>query len=294
MKKSKLQGFLKDMENKNKRFSYKKIMRFLDVANYIYLDIISNYKYDQITGYDKSKYLFMEITTEFKYIYSLLDEGKILMATCLLRNVYEEILYIMATSHDKNLDVNVKSNPSDFRDIVRENVGDLISDYFESEDIILLYNHLSKLTHVTNLKEVTSYLMKTKKYNGYISNEIKFLVLLIEYMYVTFLTSKVDFEERDLCLNSIYVANYIEIINMLYYIANSDYTERYLKKYFMGEKNQKYLVKQNEELKKVLEDFAIKKDNIDITIKKVAKELDIQLKESKYIEKVNEIFNKCF
>ena len=62
----------------------------------------------------------------------------------------------------------------------------------------------------------------------------------------------------------------------------------------MGEKNQKYLVKQNEELKKVLEDFAIKKDNIDITIKKVAKELDIQLKESKYIEKVNEIFNKCF
>ena len=62
----------------------------------------------------------------------------------------------------------------------------------------------------------------------------------------------------------------------------------------MGEKNQKYLVKQNDELKKVLEDFAIKKDNIDITIKKVAKELDIQLKESKYIEKVNEIFNKCF
>ena len=83
--------------------------------------------------------------------------------------MYEDISEVSKTLSGK--DVNVKSNPSVFRDIVRENVDDLISDYFESEDIILIYNHLSKLTHVTNLKEVTSYLMKTKKYNGYISKE---------------------------------------------------------------------------------------------------------------------------
>ena len=50
----------------------------------------------------------------------------------------------------------------DFRDIVKNNCSKLLSEYFEPEDISELYNYLSKLTHVTNLKEATSYLMKTK------------------------------------------------------------------------------------------------------------------------------------
>ena len=38
MKKSKLKGYIKDWENKNKKFSYAKTMKLLDVINYIFLD----------------------------------------------------------------------------------------------------------------------------------------------------------------------------------------------------------------------------------------------------------------
>lgn len=292
MKKTELKGYLKDLENKNKKFSYKKTMKILDIINYIYLDEMKNFNYKQVSDYDKAKYLFDEISEQFSHIYILLSEGKILMATCLLRNIYEEILYIIATSYDNTIEVNVKSNPVDFRDIVKNNCSKFLSEYFEPEDISELYNYLSKLTHVTNLKEATSYLMKTKKYNGYIANEIKFITLLIEYMYLTFLFKRCALNENDLCVNSILFASYIEIINFLYYVANSDQSQRYLKKYFYGEKNQNYLSKYNKEMKKILNDFKVEKNNVKVTIKKVINEFNKQIKESKYLDITNKIIGK--
>lgn len=94
MKKTELKGYLKDLENKNKKFSFKKTVKILDIVNYIYLNQMKKFNYKQISDYDKAKYLFDEITEQFSYIYDLLNKGKILMATCLLRNIYEEILYI--------------------------------------------------------------------------------------------------------------------------------------------------------------------------------------------------------
>ena len=292
MKKTELKGYLKDLENKNKKFSYKKTVKILDVINFIYLDQMKRFQYEKISDYNKAKYLFYEITEQFSYTYKLLNEGKILMATCLLRNIYEEILYIMATSYDSTIEVTIKSYPVDFRDVVKNNCNDLLSDYFESDDVSEIYSYLSKLTHVTNLKEATSYLMKTKKYNGYIVNEIKFMTLLIEYMYLTFLFKKGSSVESDLCLNSVLFAGYIEIINFLYYVANSDQSQRYLKKYFYGEKNQKYLSEQNEEMKKILNEFKVNKNNVNITIKKVINEFNKQLKQYRYFDIANEILGK--
>ena len=102
--------------------------------------------------------------------------------------------------------------------------------------------------------------MKTKKYNGYIANEIKFITLLIEYMYLIFLFKRCSLKENDLCMNQILFTSYIEIIIFLYYVANFDQSQRYLKKYFYGEKNQNYLSKYNKEMKKILNDFKVEKN----------------------------------
>lgn len=141
MKKSRLRGYLKDIENKNKKFSYNKTIKLLDIINYIYLDRIREINYEEISNYKKSKYLFNEMISQLEQISELLNTGKTLMAICLLRNAYEEIIYIMATSIDSTVYVNVRSNPRDFREIVEKNYKDLVSDAFEKEDFSELYNY---------------------------------------------------------------------------------------------------------------------------------------------------------
>jgi hypothetical protein len=149
MKQSKIKGYIKDLENKNKEFSYNKIMRLLDVSNYVYLDEIKNFDYKNITNYDKSKYFFKEISQEFDTVYELISKGQILMGVCLLRNVYEEILYIMATSINIELDINVMTRASYFKEKVIENFTLILTDVFTEEDISYIYSYLSKITHVS-------------------------------------------------------------------------------------------------------------------------------------------------
>ena len=42
MKKSKLRGYIYDLEHKNKNFSFDKTIRILDISNMIYIDMINN------------------------------------------------------------------------------------------------------------------------------------------------------------------------------------------------------------------------------------------------------------
>ena len=289
MKNSQLKGMLKDMENKNKNFSYSKTIKILDVAHYIYIDSIKKYDYTIISDYKKSKYIFNEIVEQFEEVYNFLNEGKVIMATCLLRNIYEEIMYIMATTIDGNQDINPFTTAGYFKKQVETRKEEVLSDLFEKEDISEIYSYLSKLTHVTNLKEITSYFLSTKKYNRYITVEIKFITVLIEFMYLDFLNKICEKENYEMFKNIMLFSTYVEIINFLYFIANSENKTSYLSKYFYGEKNQEYLKKKKDDLSDILKDFKVNKKSASITIKKLSKELNKQIKESNYSEKADEI-----
>ncbi len=289
MKRTKLQGYLRDLENKNKHFSFIKTMRLLDIGAYIYSDIIENFDLENVTNYKKSKYITNELNKQFNTVFEFIDTGKTLMAICILRNIFEELMYIMATSLDIEIDLSPDTKAGYFKLIVIDNMGKLLSDNFEKNDIREIYSHLSKLMHVTNLKEAVSYLSKTNKYNKYITNEIKFLTLMIQYMYIDFYNYKQKISDMEICTNIMLFSSYAEFINEIYFIANSEKGQVRLKKYFYGEKNQKYLTKKNEEIISILKDFKISKDQINITIKRVSKELNKQLADSKYFEQVNKI-----
>lgn len=290
MKQSKIRGYIKDLENKNKKFSYDKTIKLLDVSNYVYLELINKIDYSKISDYKQAKYIYKEIHNEFNTIYELLSNGEVLMGACLLRNTYEEILYIMATTLNINLDINAKTKAGYFKDIVIENINDLLSDSIEETDLKEIYSYLSKIIHVTNLKEAISYLVGNRDIKKYIINEIKFVLILIEYLYLDFLYKKLNLD-RKLIDNIIAISSYPEIINTLYYSANSNKLNKKLMIYFYGDKNQKYLKDSQDRLISELKSFKVEKNNIDLTIKQISKEIDKQLSEMNYLDKANEILN---
>lgn len=290
MKQSKLQGYIYDLEHKNKKFSFKKTMKILDVSNAIYLDLINKTNISDFSNYQKSKYMFKEIVKEFETVYQMLEDGNVLMAVCLIRNTYEEVLYIMATSLDIKLDINIQTRAGYFKEKVCENLTDVLSVSFDKEDINDLYSYLSKITHVTNIKEVISYLVDSKKIKEYIVNEIKYILINIESMFLDFINKKCN-NDNSMNNNILLETTYVELLNTLYYAANVSNKEKTLKMYFYGEKNQKYLKEQNELIVEVIKGMNSSKDKIQKSINTVSKELDHQLKESGYMKLANSILN---
>lgn len=290
MKRSKIKGYINDLENKNKNFSFDKSIKILDISNAVYIDIIEKYDFKSITNYKNSKYLFKEISNELNEITELLNNNKTLMAVCLLRNVYEEIMYIIATSYCDNLDIDFMTKAGYFKDIVADNCNELLGDIYTSDEIKGIYSYLSKITHVTNIKEAVSYLSGNKRIKGYIVNEIKYVSLIIENLYITFLNKKSKLD-NSMCDNIISVAGYVELINTMYYVANSTGETKRIESYFYGEKNKKYLEKQKELMISDFKELQSNKDELSRSIKIISKELDKQLAENNYTEMVNEILN---
>ena len=290
MKRSKIKGYINDLENKNKNFSFDKSIKILDISNAVYIDIIEKYDFKSITNYKNSKYLFKEISNELNEITELLNNNKTLMAVCLLRNVYEEIMYIIATSYCDNLDIDFMTKAGYFKDIVADNCNELLGDIYTSDEIKGIYSYLSKITHVTNIKEAVSYLSGNKRIKGYIVNEIKYVCLIIENLYITFLNKKSKLD-NSMCDNIISVAGYVELINTMYYVANSTGETKRIESYFYGEKNKKYLEKQKELMISDFKELQSNKDELSRSIKIISKELDKQLAENNYTEMVNKILN---
>ncbi len=290
MKRSKIKGYINDLENKNKNFSFDKSIKILDISNAVYIDIIEKYDFKSITNYKNSKYLFKEISNELNEITELLNNNKTLMAVCLLRNVYEEIMYIIATSYCDNLDIDFMTKAGYFKDIVADNCNELLGDIYTSDEIKEIYSYLSKITHVTNIKEAVSYLSGNKRIKGYIVNEIKYVSLIIENLYITFLNKKSKLD-NSMCDNIISVAGYVELINTMYYVANSTGETKRIESYFYGEKNKKYLEKQKELMISDFKELQSNKEELSRSIKIISKELDKQLAENNYTEMVNKILN---
>ena len=255
----------------------------------IYIDMIKNIEFKEISDYKKSKYMFKEISEELEVVNDLLSKEKTLMAVCLLRNVFEEIMYIIATTIEI-VDIDIMTKANYFYKIVPDHWDELLYSY-TSEDIKELYGYMSKITHVTNVKEATSYLVGNKQIKKYINNEIKFIELIIENIYLEFINKKIGLD-NSMCDNIMIISSYIDLINVIYFTANSTGEHKRIELYFYGEKNQKYL---NEKREQMIQEFkGIEKSNVKITktVNKISKELEKQIEKRNYTEIVNNILNK--
>lgn len=296
MKKSKIKGKIIDLENQNKKYSFDKLMKLFDCSIDLCTDMISNSKFKDISSYSKSKHIFKEIPLELKEIKSMLNGSKVLMGICLLRNVYEEIIYIMSESTSDKFDLSIKTGAFAIRSIVVNNCDSLFNNKIDSSIFESIYSYLSKLVHLTNMKEIASYLLSNKNYKiinknedlkRYFVIEIKYYFLTIECIYLTFLNKKTN-KDNLLVENFILLSNYLEYFNSVYFFAFSSKYDKKIERIFYNTKDKDYLEEQREETIKNLDEIKNNGSMCTKELKRISKIIDQQLINSGY----NEMFMK--
>ncbi|NLC48564.1 MAG: hypothetical protein GX758_04315, partial [Tenericutes bacterium] len=233
-------------------------------------------------------HIYNEIIRNFELTNRLLKEDDLLNACAILRTTYENIIYVISTSYDNNIIVNLDSQPKDFRVILENNCDKIFTNYFEKEDFNEIYKYLCKIIHPSSMKELMSYLSKTVKYKKYMINNLKYCIVLMEYMYLNFLNKKVDIVS-DFDLNLINTSTYVNLINITFYFIDVDKSQRLMKKYLMYDTNNKYVKDNNDKLIELYNELMPNKKMIEIKIIDMAKELDQQINNSKYKNIVDEI-----
>lgn len=261
---------------------YKKCMKLLNCANYVFIDEIDCFEFKKISKYTKSKPTYEKVKADFKLVNDLIDRQDLLNATAILRTLYENIIYIIATSYEKGIKITLGTSPGELRKVLVENCSSIFTDYFEPEDFNNIYNYLCKIIHPCSLKELVSYMNKTIKYKNYLLGNLKYIMLVIEYMYLNFLNKKIGNEESKFDLNFIDLCTYVNLMNVAYYINDVKDSKSFIKRYFYYDTNNKYIIENQENIKVVYETLIDKKDLVEEDIKELTKALDCQINKSKY------------
>lgn len=271
---------------------YKKCMRILSCTNHVYLDEIDNFEFKKISKYNKSRTLYNKITYDFKLVNELIDKQDLLNAATILRTLYENIIYIIVKSYDKKINITINTLPRDLRSILEENFEEIFTEYFEKDDFNEIYKYLCKIVHPSSMKELLSYMSKTIKYKNYLLSNLKYTMLVIEYIYLNFLNKKVGNQESKFDLNFINLSTYVNLINVSYFINDVKDSKSFIKRYFYYDTNNKYIIDNQERLKDVYETIINKKELVEEDIKELTKALDNQIKESKYNEIISKILSE--
>ena len=95
-----------------------------------------------------------------------------------------------------------------------------------------------------------------------------------------------------MCDNIMIVSSYVDLINVIYFTANSTGEHKRIELYFYGEKNQKYLNEKREQMIQEFKELQNSNTKITKTINRISKELDKQIEESNYSDMVKIILNR--
>ncbi len=281
------------MENKYiKRINdYKKCLKTFDCADYIFIDEIKSFEFKRISGYLKSKPIYDKIVNDLNLVKELIEKKDVLNAAVILRTTYENIIYIIATSFDTEIKISLSTSACDLRNVLEKNCDKIFTYFFQPSDFNdLYYRPLSKLVHATSLKEIMAYFNKSMKYRDYILANLKYIMLVIEYMYLCFLNKKVGNQESKLDLNLIDYCSFANFININYFLCDIK-DKQNLKKYFCYDLNNKYFISNQEKVIKEFNTINENKEEFERIIKKITNELIIQISESKYKDVLADIIN---
>lgn len=268
--------FIKKINN------FKSFNKLLKCANYVFIDEINCFEFKKISKYTKSKPIFDKVKDDFELVNSLIDKQDLLNAATVLRTLYENIIYIIVTSYNKEIKITLDTLPGELRKVLVENCSSLFSSYFEPEDFNDIYKYLCKIIHPCSLKELVSYLNETTKYKNYLLGNLKYMVLVIEYMYLNFLNKRINNDESKFDLNFIDLCTYVNLMNIAYYFDDAKRDKNFIKRYFYYDTNNKYVNDNQEKIKAVYGTLTDKKDLVEKDIKELTKELTNQINESKY------------
>ena len=272
---------------KTKDFETRK--KLLNCANYVFLDEMENFEFKKISRYPKSRYMYDRVVPDFRLVNELIAREDLINAAVILRATYENIIYIIATSYDKSILINIDIKPGQLRKVLTEHNADIFTEYFDDSSFSDIYNHLCKFVHPNSMKEFSSYINKTKKYKDYMLCNIKYLMIEIQYMYLNFLNKKAGYEESNLDLDFILLCEWVNLVNIGFLIYDVKDSESFTKKYFCHDLENKTAQEKQETLKSIYKDISDNKDVLNEEIKEILKELDNLVNASKYKDIVAEM-----
>ena len=271
--------------------NYKKCMKILDCTYSIYIDEIGDFDFKKISKYSKSRNIYYKIENDFKRVNSLIDEADFFNAASILRTLYENIIYVVATSYDKKMIITLDTVPKELRSILEDNCRLLFTDYFEKEDFYNIYKYLCKIVHPSSMKELVSYLVNTLRYKEYMLNNLKYIMILIQYMYLNYLNKRIKNEDSKFDLNLIDCCTYINLVNISYLITNIKDSISIMKRYLFYDTKNKYIEDNAKICEQLSNEISKNQSIIEKNIKDLTRELDIQIDNSKYKNQVNMILN---
>ncbi len=271
--------------------SYKKSIRVLRCANYVYLDEINSFNFKKISKYNKSKNIYDKVDYDFKLVNKLINNKDLLNAAAILRTVYENIIYIIAKSYDKELKIKLDTDAKTLRNVLEKHHDEIFTDYFEKDDFNAIYKYLCKIVHPSSLKELFSNMIIKSKYQDYLLNNLRYIMIIIEYMYLNYLNKKAGNRESSFDLNFINICTYINLVNISYFIIETKDNKSFIKRYFYYDTNNKYITDNQEKLKDVYKMLNDKKELFDINLKELIEVLDTQIEKSKYQEGICKILS---
>ena len=94
-----------------------------------------------------------------------------------------------------------------------------------------------------------------------------------------------------MCDNIMIISSYVDLINVIYFTANSIGEHKRIELYFYGEKNQKYLNEKREQMIREFKELQNSNVKITKTINVISKELDKQIMERNYTEIVKRLID---
>ena len=135
-----------------------------------------------------------------------------------------------------------------------------------------------------------SYLTNTIKYKEYMLNNIKYIMVTIEYMYLNFLNKRIGNVDNSFHLNLIDCSTYVNLVNITYFLSEVKNGMSVVKKYMMYDTNNKYIEDKKRIGQQLIDEISKNKEMINICIKDLTNELDKQIIINNYKELVDDIF----
>ena len=229
------------LRKNKKEIEYKALVTLLDIFHLVNLQELNSINEGSVSSYHNSKYAFKEIKREFEYVFSLLTGKKGLMAGVLMRNIYEDMMYFIATSINPEIVVRITSPADQFRKYVKDNFAICFDDLFEAEDLNQFYKHLCKIVHVTSIKECISYLETSNKYCDYIITELKCETIMLECIFLDYLHRRGKYNP-DIHRETLNLEAAISIANCMYAIKeNKNKPNNRISRFFRDEASRNYL-----------------------------------------------------
>ena len=275
--------------------NYQKWMKILDCAYYVYLDEIKKFEFKKVSKYNKSRTIYERIEYDFNVINEFIGKQDLLNAATILRTLYENIIYIIAKSYNKEINITMNTPVKTLREVLENNCQKIFTNYFKKEDFNEIYTYLCKIVHPCSMKELLSYMGKTTKYKNYLLNNLKYIMLLIQYLYLNFLNKRVGNEESKLDLYFIDLCSYVNLVNVNYFVNDVKNMQSFIKRFFYYDQNTKYVNKKQEVVKEIHKSLTDNEKIVEIVeknIEELGKSLEKELKESGYNEAINEILNR--